>query len=108
MKHIMEQIERVAGAIMHNVEEAEEHIEHAHKLKEVCRLEADWYKDMANQHMNFNTSGKALFDKLMNDLRSHSEMAQQMEAVISLYERWMLAINRDAARVQTMISMYNK
>lgn len=103
---MMEQVERVAEAIMHNVSEAEEHIEHAHKLRDVCRLEADWCKAMAEAHIGFNNSGRALFDKLMTDLKNCEEAKPYLMGAAPIYDRWMRGIMHSAARVQTMIQMY--
>lgn len=103
---MMEQIERVAEAMMHNIEEAEEHIERAHKLRDVCRVEADWYKHMAEEHMEFNNSGKVLFDRLMADMSSHEDARPYLMGAEPIYARWMQGIMRSAARVHAMIQTY--
>ena len=108
MHELMMQIERVESAMMHNVEEARERIEHAHKIKDVCRMEADWYKEMAATHLSFNGPGKTLYDKLMRDMMDHPEAAHYLMGAKPIYERWMYEINKSAAEVQAMISMYSK
>lgn len=107
--HAMEmiiQIKKTAKAIDHNVQEAERHIKKAHEMRETCRMSADWYKEMAHRHLEFNTQGRALYDRKMRDLMEAEEAAEYLPGIKAAYNDWISDINEKTAEVMAMIQMY--
>lgn len=109
MEHIygmIHRIEKIEAAIMENVTEARHHIECAHKLRDECRMSADWYRDMAVKHMEFNAKGRDVYEMLMRKLAEEPDAAQLFPGVKMAYGSWMNRINEETARVHAMIGMY--
>lgn len=107
--HAMEMIhyiKKTAKAIDHNVHEAEAHIRKAHEMRETCRMTADWYKEMANRHLEFNTQGRAIYDRKMRELVDTEEAAEYIPGIRAAYNDWISDINEKTAEVLVMIQMY--
>lgn len=107
--HAMEllyRIKRTAKAIDRNVHEAENHIKKAHELRDTCRMTADWYKEMAQRHLEFNNQGRALYDKQMRDLHEMPDAAEYIPGIKAAYNDWISDINEKTAEVMAMIQMY--
>ena len=69
-------------------------------------MQADWYRDMANRHLEFNTAGKALYDKRMADLAAMPEAAEYIHGIKMAYDSWMRDIAEETAEVQALLAMY--
>lgn len=107
--HAMEMIyyiKKTAKAIDHNVQEAEQHIKKAHEMRETCRMTADWYKEMAQRHLEFNAQGRAIYDRKMRDLIEAQDAAEYVPGIKAAYNDWISDINEKTAEVMAMISMY--
>ena len=107
--HAMEMIyyiKKTAKAIDHNVHEAEQHIKKAHEMRETCRMTADWYKEMAQRHLEFNAQGRAIYDRKMRDLIEAQDAAEYVPGIKAAYNDWISDINEKTAEVMAMISMY--
>lgn len=107
--HAMEMIyyiKKTAKAIEHNVQEAEQHIKKAHEMRETCRMTADWYKEMAQRHLEFNAQGRAIYDRNMRDLIEAQDAAEYVPGIKAAYNDWISDINEKTAEVMAMISMY--
>ena len=107
--HAMEMIyyiKKTAKAIDHNVHEAEQHIKKAHEMRETCRMTADWYKEMAQRHIEFNAQGRAVYDRKMRDLIEAPDAAEYLPGIKAAYNDWISDINEKTAEVMTMIQMY--
>ena len=66
----MKMIKMISEEIKGNICEAREKIGMAYKLREKDKAAADWYKDMAAQHMAFNTAGHANVKRLIDDAKA--------------------------------------
>ena len=107
--HAMEMIyyiKKTAKTIDHNVQEAERHIRKAHEMREECRMTADWYKEMAQKHLEFNTQGRAIYDRKMRDLIETEDAAEYLPGIKAAYNDWISDINEKTAEVMAMIQMY--
>lgn len=103
---LMHEIRNVAKNLNGNVREAKEYAEKAHHYRSICKMQADWYRDMASKHLEFNLSGRQLFEKYMRDLAEDAEAAQFLPGVRTAYDAWMNDLDEDTARVQAMLAMY--
>jgi hypothetical protein len=89
-----------------NLREAEKYIGKAYELREINKDAADWCKEMAAKHLDFNTKGHDLVKKLIADYAAsgkHSEFAPGMQAVYNEIHADMIRRN---AEITAMIGGY--
>lgn len=99
-------IKKIARNMDGNISEAHKYARMAHEWRDKCRMQADWYRDMAVGHLNFNAPARQLYDKRMADLASMPEAAEYIHGIRMAYDAWMHEIAEDTAEVQALISMY--
>ena len=102
----MRMIKQISGDIRCNICEAREKICTAYKLREKDKAAADWYKDMAAQHLAFNTAGHANVKRLIEDAKVKRADDKLMPGMVAVYEDLHADIVRDSAEVQAMIAAY--
>lgn len=102
----MRMIKQISGDIRCNISEAREKICTAYKLREKDKPLADWYKDMAAQHIAFNTTGHANVKRLIDDAKAKHADDKLMPGMVAVYEDMHADIVRDSAEVQAMIAAY--
>lgn len=102
----MRMIKQVCCEIKGNICEAREKIGMAYKLRDKDKAAADWYKDMAAQHIAFNTAGHANVKRLIDDAKSKRADDKLMPGMVAVYEDMHADIMRDSAEVQAMIAAY--
>ena len=95
----MRMIKQVCCEIKGNICEAREKIGMAYKLREKDKAAADWYKDMAAQHMAFNTAGHANVKRLIDDAKAKHADDKLMPGMVAVYEDMHADIMRDSAEV---------
>ena len=102
----MRMIKVASDIISGNLREARKYICKAYELKDSCKEAADWCKDMAVKHLDFNTKGHDLVAKLIKDYAAserHSDLVPGMRAV---YEDLHCDMMRETAEIQAMITGY--
>lgn len=102
----MKMIKMISEEIKGNICEAREKIGMAYKLREKDKAAADWYKDMAAQHIAFNTAGHANVKRLIDDAKAKRTDDKLMPGMVAVYEDMHADIMRDSAEVQAMIAAY--
>lgn len=102
----MRMIKQISGDIRCNISEAREKICTAYKLRDKDKAAADWYRDMAAQHLAFNTAGHANVKRLIDDAKSKRADDKLMPGMMAVYEDMHADIMRDSAEVQAMIAAY--
>ena len=102
----MRMIKQISGDIRCNISEAREKICTAYKLRDKDKAAADWYRDMAAQHLAFNTAGHANVKRLIDDAKSKRADDKLMPGMVAVYEDMHADIMRDSAEVQAMIAAY--
>lgn len=102
----MKMIKMISEEIKGNICEAREKIGMAYKLREKDKAVADWYKDMAAQHIAFNTAGHACVKRLIDDAKAKHADDKLMPGMVAVYEDMHADIVRDSAEVQAMIAAY--
>lgn len=102
----MRMIKMLSEEIKGNICEAREKICTAYKLKEKDKAVADWYKDMAAQHLAFNQVGHACVKKLIDEAKVKRADDKLMPGMVAVYEDMHADIMRDSAEVQAMIAAY--
>lgn len=102
----MRMIKQLCYEINGNICEAREKICTAYKLREKDKALADWYKDMAAQHIAFNTVGHANVKRLIDEAKAKRADDKLMPGMVAVYEDMHADIMRDSAEVQAMIAAY--
>lgn len=102
----MRMIKMLSEEIKGNICEARDKICTAYKLKEKDKSVADWYKDMAAQHLAFNQVGHACVKKLIDEAKAKRADDKLMPGMVAVYEDMHSDIMRDSAEVQAMIAAY--
>ena len=102
----MKMIKMLSEEIKGNICEAREKIGMAYKLREKDKAAADWYKDMAAQHIAFNTAGHANVKRLIDDAKAKHADDKLMPGMVAVYEDMHADIMRESAEVQAMIAAY--
>lgn len=102
----MRMIKQLSEEIKGNICEAREKIRTAYELKDKNKTAADWYKEMAAAHLNFNTRGHEIVAKLIAEAKAQTPDNPLMAGMIAVYEDIHADIVCDNAEVQAMISAY--
>ena len=102
----MRMIKQLCCEIKGNICEAREKIGMAYKLRDKDKAAADWYKDMAAQHIAFNTAGHANVKRLIDEAKSKHADDKLLPGMVAVYEDMHADIMRDSAEVQAMIAAY--
>lgn len=96
----------VAEKIESNIEEAHRLISKAYELRETDKATADWFKDMAAKHLEFNTAGHTIVTKKIADYDASGKNSPLAPGMKAMYRDKHAKITRKAAEVQSMVSTY--
>lgn len=102
----MREIKRVVKDIETNIHEAREKIGKAYLTIESDRAYADWQRDMALQHLAFNSRGHEIVKRLISE--RVSETHPLTAGMRAMYEDRHADMMREAAEVRSMIDNYGK
>lgn len=109
-----EEIGCLLETMMHNIKEAQEKIHKAYEWKDKHRGIADWQKQMAAAHLDFNDGADKMVRSGINEMRNgqHREhdqdMTERMRGRCDAYEEWLEQIAPEAAEVRAMIDAYGR
>lgn len=104
--HIYEHMSDTMDVMWGNLMEADKYIREAHELKDECRTMADWYKDMALKHLEFNTGGKTVYERLKDQLKEDHEYTAHHEGIMMILDRQMAKLNHTCAEVKAKLEAY--
>lgn len=102
----MRMIKWTCDVIAGNLREARKYIGKAYELRETCRPAADWCRDMALRHLEFNTQGHAIVKKLIDDYGNSGKQSDLMPGMRAVYSDIHADMMREAAEIQAMIQGY--
>lgn len=106
--HMLEKMDDVLEILWGNAMEADRYAQMACEMKERCRGAADWYRDMATKHLEFNAAGRTLFDRMRDEMRTDAKHAAHSEGALMVYEKQMAKLSRHCAQTRAMLDAYNK
>lgn len=104
--YMYEHMNDVLDIMWGNLMEADKYIRMAHELKDECRSYADWCKDMAAKHIEFNTAGRTVFDRMKDKLREDHEHAAHHPGILMILERNMAKLNHNCAEIKAKMEAY--
>ena len=100
----MKMIKWATDIISGNLREARKYINQAYELRETHQQAAEWCKDMAAKHLDFNSKGHELVKKLIAEAESkQSVLAPGMMAVYNDLHADMI---RENAEITAMIAAF--
>lgn len=109
-----QEIRCLLKTIMQNVTEAREKIHKAIEWKDKHRGIADWQKQMAVAHLEFNTTAMQMVRAGLQEIRNeqaqrseHTE-AHHMLGKCDAYQEWLDQIAPETAEVKAMIDGYGR
>lgn len=102
----MRMIKQICGEIRCNISEAREKIGIAYKLRDKDKAAADWHKEMAAQHLAFNSNGHSIVKRMIDDTKAKHSEDKLMPGMMAVYEDLHADLMRESAEVQAMIAAY--
>lgn len=102
----MKMIKMLSEDIRGNIQEAEEKIKIAYKLRDTDKAVADWYKEMAVKHMAFNEAGHNNVVRLIKAAEEEHKTNPLYAGMLAVYNEMHADIMAESAEVQGMISAY--
>ena len=99
----------LSGDMECNVREAQDKIMTAYRIKEQYPVEAEWYRDMARAHLEFNRNAHALISDRITEYKNSKEHAEHPEyaaGMMAVWEDKHADIVDDTARVRSMIDEF--
>lgn len=102
----MKLIKWATDVIAGNLREARKYIGKAYELRDECRDAADWCRDMAVKHLEFNVKGHDLCKKLIADYAAKAENSPLAPGMKAAYEAIHAGLVRENAEIQAMVQGY--
>lgn len=102
----MKMVKWASDIIAGNIREARKYIDKAYELKEKSPMAAEWCKDMAAAHLQFNVRGHDYVKKLIAQRMASGESNELMPGMKAVYEELHADMIRDAAEVHAMIDRF--
>lgn len=102
----MRMIKRLSDEMWGNIHEAKEKIMQAYKLRDEDKAIADWYKDMAKAHMDFNGVAHTQVKRLIDHAKEAMKDNPMTPGMLAVYNEMHADIMAAAAEVSAMISAY--
>ena len=91
--------------VHHNMKEAKEKILKAYKMREECKELADWERDMAVAHVNFNTGGTMLAQDHIRRVRDQHAGEHRTMGMVDVWESWLHEIMSEMAEIRAMMTV---
>ena len=104
--YIYEHMNDVLDIMWGNLMEAEKYIKEAHELRDECRTYADWCKEMAMKHIEFNSNGKNVYDRLKERLHEDHEHTEHHKGVVMILDHNMAKLNHYSAEIKAKLAEY--
>ena len=104
--YIYEHMNDVLDIMWKNLMEADNYIDMAHELKDECRAYADWCKEMAAKHMEFNTGGRSVYERLKERMHEDHEHKEHHAGAVMVLDRNMAKLNQHCAELKAKMAEY--
>lgn len=102
----MQDIHCALKDMAHNVREAHDKIHKAHQWREKNKTLADWQRDMAKGHLDYNSKINDAAAKMIADVSSQHAADHRLQGKIDAYREWHAEVMEDAIEVMAMIAAY--
>ena len=102
----MKLIKWASDIIAGNIREAQRYIDKAYELRETSPMAAEWCRDMANAHLQFNGKGHDYVRRLIAQAEASGEHHELMPGMKAVYNEVHNDLIRQAAEVRSMIDTF--
>lgn len=102
----MKMIKWASDIIAGNLREARKYINKAYELREINKDAADWCKEMAAKHLEFNSKGHELSKKLISDQQTSEHKSDLAPGMMAVYNELHADMIRENAEILAMINAY--
>lgn len=102
----LERLEDNARIVRGNIAEAKSYAEKALAAKSMDRQEATWYAEMARRHMEFNTQGLLLVDRMAEEYAQAD--AEKGPGVMATHRYRRAEWAKETAQIQGMLGTLTK
>lgn len=102
----MKMIMWATDVIDNNIREAHMYAEKAHKLKDVNKAAADWCAKMAKSHLDFNTDGHTVAERMISDYKASGQKSPLEAGMMEVYNAKHADLIAKTAEVKAMLDMY--
>ena len=100
----MKMIKWATDIISGNLREARKYINQAYELRDTHQQAAEWCKDMAQKHLDFNAKGHELVKKLISE--AESKQSALTPGMMAVYNDLHADMIRETAEITAMISAF--
>lgn len=90
----------------HNVREARDKIQKAHQWKDKNKALADWQRDMAKGHIDYNSKINDAAVKMISDAAAKHADDHHELGMLDAYREWHADIMDDVLEVMAMMAAY--
>lgn len=104
----MRMIKWAADIMRGNLSEARKYIGKAYELRDTCKYAADWCKDMAAMHLQFNVAGHTVSEKLIAEYVASGKDSELVPGMKAVYADVHADMVRETAEIKAMIDAYGK
>lgn len=102
-------IKQIARDIACNIREAEDKIGTAYSIRSDHPDEAEWYRDMAAEHLRFNDRAHSLIADLIDRYKhsdAHVEHPEYSAGMMAVWQEQHADLVKDSARVKAMVDSF--
>ena len=103
---MMECIRFAVDTIAGNIDEARRYIRLAMEYRETQKPLADWCRDMASMHINFNAAGMANARRLIDDMRAASDHPEYAEGAAAVWMDRLMSLTSANAEAKAIVDSY--
>lgn len=104
----MKMIKWATDIMRGNLAEARKYIGKAYELRDSNKQAADWCKDMAAMHLQFNVAGHNVSEKLISEYAASGKDSELMPGMKAVYADVHADLMRESAEIKAMIDTYGK
>lgn len=102
----MQMLKWVMETMEGNVREARKYALKAYDLRDKHKPAADWCRDMAAMHINFNAAGMANARRLIDDMRAASDHPEYAEGAAAVWMDRLMSLTSANAEAKAMVDSY--
>ncbi len=102
----MRSIKWATEIISGNLAEARKYIMKAYELRDQDRQAADWCRDMAAKHVDFNAAGHNLVKRMIEDVRAKDPNNAMVAGMRAVFEDKHADMMQEQAEIVGMINAY--
>ena len=102
----MRLIKDLCDDIRENIREARDKIDRAYALRDECKAAAEWYRSMAEAHLNFNAAGHEAVTRAIEDYKKKGQHSLLEPGMMAVYDVIHADLVQETNEVRWMIEQF--